>query len=148
MVGYFGRDGRQCQKVEWDRLRSDRDYRIVREYQNDQVHVVLEWMGYVNDVSIFRDCWNMFVLQVMNRNSVDQWKPDPVEHGKWFGFEADGIKAYEEFLERWTASHRNDDGEFVEEDNDLAPPPPPNPDAPATAATSVVSLGDDDVGAW
>lgn len=147
---YFGRDGRPCQRSEWSRLRSDRDYRIIKEYDNGQVYVRLEWLGEVADPSTFRDCWKMFALCVGNYNANGDIKEDPVENGKTFAYEKDGIAAYEAFLERWTASHRNADGEFEEEDNTLTPPPPPDPDAPSTDASTVesVKLGEDDVGVW
>lgn len=152
MAKYFGRDGRPCQRSEWSRLRSDRDYRIIKEYDNGQVYVRLEWLGEVADPSTFRDCWKMFALCVGNYNANGDIKEDPVENGKTFAYEKDGIAAYEAFLERWTASHRNADGEFEEEDNTLTltPPPPPDPDAPSTDASTVesVKLGEDDVGVW
>ena len=116
MAKYFGRDGRPCQRSEWSRLRDDREYRIIREYDNGQVYVRLEWLGEVADPSTFRDCWKMFALCVGNYNANGDIKEDPVENGKTFAYEKDGIAAYEAFLERWTASHRNADGEFEEED--------------------------------
>lgn len=69
MAKYFGRDGLPCQRSEWSRLRSDRDYRIVKEYDNGQVYVCLEWLGEVADTSTFRDCWKMFALCVGNYNA-------------------------------------------------------------------------------
>lgn len=150
MAKYFGRDGLPCQRSEWSRLRSDRDYRIVKEYDNGQVYVCLEWLGEVADTSTFRDCWKMFALCVGNYNANGDIKEDPVENGKTFAYEKDGIAAYEAFLERWTASHRNADGEFEEEDNALTPPPPPNPDAPSSDVAQIkgIDLGDGDIGAW
>lgn len=150
MAKYFGRAGFPCHRNEWSRLRSDRNYRIVKEYDNGQVYVRLEWLGEVADTSTFRDCWKMFALCVGNYNANGDIKEDPVENGKTFAYEKDGIAAYEAFLERWTASHRNADGEFEEEDNALTPPPPPDPDAPSTDASTVesVKLGEDDVGVW
>lgn len=150
MAKYFGRDGRPCQRSEWSRLRDDREYRIIREYDNGQVYVRLEWLGEVADPSTFRDCWKMFALCVGNYNANGDIKEDPVENGKTFAYEKDGIAAYEAFLERWTASHRNADGEFEEEDNTLTPPPPPDPDAPSSDVTQIkgIDLGDGDIGAW
>lgn len=150
MAKYFGRDGRPCQRVEWNRLRSDKNYATVREYDNGQVYVKLEWVGAVDDTSTFRDCWKMFQLVVGNYTATGEIKPDPVENGKTFAYEVDGIKAYEDFLERWTASHRNADGEFEEEDNSLTPPPPPDPDAPSSDVAQIkgIDLDDGDIGAW
>lgn len=150
MAKYFGRDGRPCQRSEWSRLRGDKSYAVIREYDNGQVYVKLEWLGVIDDITVFRDCWKMFQLVVGNYTATCDLKPDPVENGKTFAYEKDGIKAYEDFLERWTASHRNADGEFEEEDNSLKPPPPPNPDAPSTDVSEIssVCLGSDDVGVW
>lgn len=150
MAKYFGRDGRPCQQVEWKRLRGDKSYTTIREYDNGQVYVKLEWLGAVDDITIYRDCWKMFQLVVGNYTATGDLRPDPVENGKFFAYEKDGIKAYEDFLERWTASHRNVDGEFEEEDNSLTPPPPPDPDAPSSDVSQIkgVDLGDGDIGAW
>jgi hypothetical protein len=42
MVGYFGRDGRPCQRVEWDKLRADKEYYMVRRFSNGVVNVALK----------------------------------------------------------------------------------------------------------
>lgn len=150
MAKYFGKDQRQLQRVEWSRLRNDKSYAVIREYDNGQVYVKLEWLGAIDDITVFRDCWKMFQLVVGNYTATGSLKPDPVENLKTFAYEKDGIAAYENFLERWTASHRNADGEFEEEDNELTPPPPPDPDAPSTDVSEIksVNLGEDDVGVW
>lgn len=150
MAKFFGKDGTPIHGGEWSRLRDDREYRLIREYRNDDVWLSLEWSGKVDDPSVFRDCWKMFQLTVMNRTPEGRWAPDPVENGKWFPTQEAGIAAYEAFLERWTASHRNEDGKFVEEENELRPPEPPNPDAPSTDVSEIASvcLGADDVGVW
>lgn len=150
MAKYFGKDWRLIKRVEWSRLRGDKSYAVIREYDNGRVYVKLEWLGAIGDITVFRDCWKMFQLVVGNYTATGDLKPDPVENGKTFAYENDGIKAYEDFLERWTASHRNTDGEFEEEDNTLQPPEPPNPDAPSTDASTIesVKLGEDDVGVW
>jgi hypothetical protein len=147
---FFGKDGTPIHGSEWMKLREDRGYRVIREYRNDDVWLELLWEGKVDDPSVFRDCWKMFQLTVANCNSKGEWKADPVENGKWFGDQESAIKAYEAFLERWTLSRRNEDGKFVEEDNELTPPPPPDPDAPSTDIADIesVKLGDDDVGVW
>ena len=153
MAKYFGKDQRQLQRVEWNRLRQDRNYRVVREYDNGVIYVRLEWRGEIDDIATFRDCWKMFVLHVGNYTDTGDIRPDPVENCRTFAYEADGIAAYEKFLESWTLSHRNADGEFEEEDNNLIPEPPPappNPDAPTSDMSAVkgLDLGDSDIGAW
>lgn len=148
MTKYFGRDGRPCQKFEWQRLRSDKSYATIKEYDNGQVYVKLEWVGEITDPSVFRDCWKMFRIIVANYDADGSARPDPVENLKTFAYEKDGIAAYENFLERWTASHRSGDGELVEEGNYLTPPPPPNLDAPVSDVAKIKGLEDDDIGAW
>lgn len=149
---YFGRDGRQCQKVEWRRLRDDDAYRIVREYDNEEISISIEWLGAVeNAESLFPDCYKLFGLHVCNYNSVGNPTKDPVENGRTFPDEAAAIAAYEKFIERWTESQRNEDGVLVEEGNNLAPPPPPippNPDAPSSDVSGIKGIVDDGVGAW
>ncbi|MCL2874729.1 MAG: hypothetical protein FWF12_00245 [Betaproteobacteria bacterium] len=150
MTKYFGRDGRAIHRHEWSRLLGDHSYSVVREYDNGEVFVRLRWHGEVSDPNIFRDCWNLFLLTVGNYNAVGELKADPVENGKWFAYEEDGIKAYEAFLTRWTPCCIDADGRFEECDNTLAPPPPPNPDVPVTDILTLacLKLGDDDVGVW
>lgn len=150
MAKYFGRDGRPCQLVEWKRLRGDKEYTVIKEYDNGQVYVKLEWVGAIDDITVFRDCWKMYQIVVGNYNATGDLKPDPVENLKTFAYENQAIKAYEDFLERWTASHRNVEGEFEEEDNSLTPPPPPDPDAPSSDVAQIkgIDIDDGDIGAW
>jgi len=145
---YVARNGARISHTEWTLMQKDRDYRILREYDNGQVYVRLEWTGEVENASIFRECWTVFMLTVGNYNDKGELKADPVENGKTFAYEGEAIRAYESFLERWTASHVNSDGEFEEEDNTLTPPPPPNPDAPSSAVAEIKGMEDDGVGAW
>ena len=146
MAAYFDRDGNKISPDAWKGLRTDDSYRIIRNYDNGKVRVRLVWTGVVLNPSVFRDCYEVFHLFVDNYDETGTPRSDPVENGRTFAYEKDGIKAYEDFLERWTNSHRDDDG-FVEEDNILTPPPPPNPDAPTSDVASV-STGEDDVGVW
>ena len=68
---------------------------------------------------------------------------DPVDDGRTFHDEESALNWYEEFLTTWTESTIDEDGELVEVDNHLAPPPPPDPDAP----TSTLKDAPEDFGA-
>lgn len=145
---YVSPNGARISRDEWVAMQNDRSIRILCEYDNGQVYVRLEWRGEVEDASVFRDCWKVFVLTVANYNENGDLVADPVENGKTFAYRGKAIAAYESFLARWTASHIDEDGQFVEEDNTLTPPPPPNPDAPTSAVAEIKGMEDDGVGAW
>lgn len=146
---YFNKEGQKIDKASWVKLQADRSYCFIHEYDNARVYVAAKWRGEIpaNLIDTYREYWPLYELVVGNYNAAGNLVPDPVENGKTYPTEGAVALAYENFLERWTASNRNDEGEFVEEDNNLTPPPPPNPDAPATSG-SCVKIGDDDVGAW
>lgn len=149
---YFGRDDRQIQRVEWQTLREDDKYCIVRQYDNESIAVSIEWLGAVEDADgIFRDCYKLFGMRAWNYNSVGKPTKDPVEDGRTFPDEATAIAAYEKFIERWTESQRSEEGVFIEEGNNLTPPPPPeppNPDAPSSDVSAIKGMVDDGIGAW
>ena len=147
---YLGRDGRRLQAHEWARLQKDEDYCSVRAYDNGAVRVLLRWQGKVPDPNTFTEYFPVFAMRVMNYRHDGSMVDDPVGSGKTFFKESDAIKAYETFLETWTACLRDQSGEFVELENDLAPPPPPDPDAPTSDVLALkgVDLDDGDIGAW
>jgi hypothetical protein len=148
-ISYFGRDGRQIQKSEWARLRANGEYRVVRKYDNGAVFVELEWLGEVRDAAnLFKDHYPLFMLNVINYDAVGNLRRDPVDNGKTFATERDGIEHYEAFLERWTNSHRDENNVLVEEDNIHTPPPPPDPDAPSSEVSSIKLGADDDGAVW
>lgn len=150
MYGYFDKQGDGISHGEWLALTKDPAYVLLRQYDNGQVRATVTWEGKVlNPQNMLPDFYPVLRLSVSNYASDGSRRPDPVEDGKTFPNETAAVAAYEEFLERWTASHRVEDGqtgesEFVEVDNDLAPPPPPDKDAPM----STVPDDDDGIGAW
>ena len=156
---YFDKAVAPISKESWQELQKDDSYRICRQFENGAIRLTVEWIGAVNDTSVFHEYWPMFQLRVFNctqrlmteqgeTKTVTVWVADPVEDLKLFGTEHLALTAYRKFLERWTDSEyavdRNGRQEFVEVGNLLAPPPPPNPDAPV----SEVEILDDGVGAW
>jgi hypothetical protein len=148
-IAYFGRDGRLCQRNEWARLRDDPSYRIVRQYDNGSIRIQVEWLGEVTDPqNLFPDMYRLFRINVWNYDAYNVLRPDPVRDGDTYPTEKTAIKAYEEFLLDWTNCSVTEDGDFIEEDNSLAPPPPLNPDAPTSEVTAIKGITDDGVGAW
>lgn len=138
---YFDRDGNRIDKASWAQRQNDPHYRILREYDNGSVFLRLMWNGRLTKVEkdAWRDTWPLFQIVVGNYDSKGSLVRDPVMDGETYACESDAIKAYEEFLETWTESHRKDDGTFKEIGNDLAPPPPPDPDVPASEIKGVPS---------
>jgi hypothetical protein len=142
-TGYFGRDGRLCQKVEWDRLRANKEYYMVRRFSNGVVNVALKWIGKQENVDqLFPDCYKLFVLHVWNYNELGIPISDPVESGRTFPTEKLAIEAYDKFLLAWTKSHIDEDGELIEEENEYTPPPKPNLDAPASSVSAIKGMKD------
>lgn len=141
---YFGRDGRQCQKVEWTRLRGDASYRNVRQYDNGVIRVIVEWEGeQKNADDTFKDCHELFTLHASNYDAEGILRPDPNQDGRTFPTEEWAVKAYDDFLYAWTDCHSDENDNLVEVDNELEPekpPPPPDPDAP-TSDVSKIKLG-------
>lgn len=151
MTQYFDRKLVSIPAKKWAALRDDPNYRLVRAYDNGAIRVDVEWLGELRDpFETFPEFYKLFRLNVWNYDAANQLRRDPVEDGKTFPTEELAVQAYELFLERWTSSHRGERGEFIEEGNELAPPPPPAPDTPMTDVSEIKStkLGDDDVGVW
>ncbi len=147
---YFDLKGAPIDKSAWEEKQQDDEYRIVRKYDNGAVRAFVIWDGCEdNTENLFRDMWNLFHAEVWNYDRDGRMKEDPNEHGKTFPTLEAATAWYEEWLTRWTAAGtrevRNAKGtwvtEFVEEDNQLAPPSPEEMATPETAP-------DDDVGAW
>lgn len=140
---HYDRNGEKISAHQWCELMDDSAYRNIREFDNGSVRVMLVWSGKVTpkEHSSFRDTWPLFALYVANYDANGKLVIDPVMNGKTFAFEADAIDGYEKFLCQWTKCITNDDGEFVEVGNDLAPPPPPNPDAPTSVLKDTPDFG-------
>ena len=130
----------------WQKHRADPSYRVVRQYDNGVVNVVLEWTGRVADFGqVYDEFHKVYALVVQNYTSDGGLALDPVERDRTFPTEVAAVAFYEEFLTKWTDSAVDDFGEFQEADNSLAPPPPPDPNRP-DAVPDAPELGG--VGAW
>jgi hypothetical protein len=145
MALYFDRDGKSIPHTKWRELNNDPTYRILKEFDNGKVQVRLIWNGSLTlqQKTSFRETWPLFALRVMNYNAEGKLRPDPSRDGETFAYENEALNGYEEFLITWADCHIDDDGNLVEVDNHLAPPPPPDPDAP----TSVLKDAPPDFGA-
>lgn len=148
-VKYLSRNGLNIDKAQYDEYCKDENYVNVRMFDNNEVRVILKWVGLVrNPANYFAGDMPIFQIGVWNYDSTGQMRHDPVTSGKTFSDEDTAIKAYEKFLETWTDSERDDDGKLIEEENLFTPPPPPNLDAPDSDIASIIGIGDDGVGAW
>lgn len=152
-TGYFNKNGARIAAEEWSKLAKEPGYHNIIEYDNGVVRVKVTWVGRVVGIEdLYPDMYKVFRLNVSNYNSIGNLVPDPVSDGRWFSNRDVAVKAYGEFLERWTASHRDEDGELIEEGNIFAPPPPPppppSPDAPTSDCSTIKGMVDDGVGAW
>lgn len=143
-VGFYDREGKAIPQDVWTAKSKDPSYAVVREYDNAVVRVTLKWIGRVQNPGNYfgPEFMPLFVLLVKNYRADGSMVDDPADGDQKFGTEAVALAAYEEFLLKWTKSERDDEGEFVEADNTLTPPPPPDPNKPSTEATDLEG------GAW
>lgn len=146
---YINRDGAMIPKDDWEARQKDDNYRIVRTYDNGEVYAEIVWVGrVVNPDDTWPDMWKIFQINVFNYNEFGDKIADPVMFGKWYSNLLSAESDFEAFLVKWTDSHINEDGKYVEADNLLAPPPAPNLDAPTSDIEHIKGLTEDGVGAW
>jgi hypothetical protein len=107
---YISREGHRLQRVEWMRLRENRDYRVVKAFENDAIGVWVEWLGMAqNPVTVPREHWKLYALHVENIVRADaQGNLLPVERrtldpalSRKFRTEQEAIDAYEDALVRF-----------------------------------------------
>lgn len=128
---FYDRTGMKIGPNKWLELREDRNYTIVREFDNGAVYVTVEWVGKVVG-ELFRSCWPLFKITVQNYDSTGVLREDPADSGKTFATEADAINFYEDFLLKYTESDLDLDENghpiFVEKGNQLdnTPEEPPS----------------------
>ncbi|WP_155753730.1 hypothetical protein [Burkholderia anthina] len=138
-TAYMRRDRLPITAADWKNLRSNREYTIVREFENERISVTAEWCGAVkNGMNIPKQHWKPFMLSVTNIVTTDGEgrqldkpirTPDPTA-SREFRSEQELIDAYEDILVRyagceWLPSSDGQGGrQFVERGNLLVPPPP------------------------
>ncbi|MDY7537567.1 hypothetical protein QN372_00225 [Undibacterium sp. RTI2.1] len=133
MIGYFDKTGARIEKLKWAALSKDEKYTTVKAYDNGVVNVHLKWIGRVPMNDCLPEYYWLFVILVKNYRPDGTMVNDPVDNDQYFPTMEDAVEAYEKFLLKWTSSSLNDDMEFEEVDNRLAPPVPelpPDPNRP------------------
>jgi hypothetical protein len=143
---YVNKDGESITLTEFRRLRADKSYVTIREFENDKLYAAVLWLGEVEDAkSVPREHWKLYGLVVMNivTHDVDGAKyPEPLRArdpalSNRFRTEQEAIEAYEDALVRFAdcswvpSSYNSGEHHFIEKNNKLAPPPPDAPSAKA-----------------
>ena len=112
---------------------------IMREFDDGRIYACLRIADKIrNAQDIPKEYWKVFEIQVENILTEDyEGNPLPkpkrvidVDATRGYYNREDAIKAYDDFLEDYTKSFRDESGALVEEGNTLAPVIPPDPDAP------------------
>jgi hypothetical protein len=142
-VAFISKEGHPLQQVEWQRLQQDRDYRFLKEFENERLAAEVEWLGIQRKAeTVPRKHWKLYRLNVINIVTTDgegrpldvpRRTPDPTATRE-FRTVQEAIDAYEDILVRyadceWLPSSNGESGrQFVEKGNTLVPPPPDQPD--------------------
>lgn len=145
-IGYIDRDGSEISKQQWAEKKADPNYTTVHAYDNGAIRLSVEWIGRLDDYKqVFPDYYKVFVLKLQNYTSEGKLVDDPAFDRVWFPNQQDAIKRYESMLVEMTESGYDSSGKFVEQDNQLTPPPPPDPNKPQQEPDNPELGG---VGAW
>jgi hypothetical protein len=109
-AAFVSREGHRLQRVEWQRLRANPEYRIIKAFENDTIGVTVEWLGVAqNPVNVPREHWKLYALHVENIVRTDaEGKLLPVPRrtvdpslSNTFRTEQEAIDAYEDALVRF-----------------------------------------------
>ena len=112
---------------------------VIREFDDGRIYACLKVADKIPNVrDIPKEYWKVFEIVVENILTTDYEGnplPEPkrvpdVDASRGYCNREDATKAYEDFLEDYTKSFRDDSGALIEEGNSLTPPVPPDPDAP------------------
>lgn len=143
-VAFVDREGKFIEHRAWMAKSNNPTYWTVAQFDNGVVQVTLKWVGRIeNPGNSYRDLWPVYILLVKNYKADGTLAVDPADSDKTFANEADGVKAYQEFLTKWTESKVDDStGEFAEVGNTLELPKPPDPNQPVTESAELPG------GAW
>lgn len=149
----WDRNGKPMTNAEWTKYRGNREYYIIREYENDIFGANVEWIGHVDDpINVPQEYWKLFKVNCYNiivtgdrPGSFVKKKIPDAEFEKYFAKEVDAVAYYcEVLIKNGNATVSQDyegEGELVEIDNKLAKvkEEPPAPDAPKTKSKIVGS---------
>lgn len=140
-VAYLDHDGKLISQATYEKCQADQNYRVLRQYDNNAVRIELLWTGKIaNYGQVFPDFYKLFTLRVHNYRDGALVK-DITQDGQTFPTMEKAIAGYETLLLQWTDCVTNSEGDFVEVDNTLTPPPPPNPDRPENDAEDMGGVG-------
>ena len=126
---YFDKGGDEISEGIYNDHIANDEYRIVNQFQNDKVKLVIEWVGKIENADAsFPSAYPLFVAKQYDFMPNKQEWCESMEFGKVFSNIKKANAFYEDFLLSWTESYIDlDTGEMVETGNQLAPPPPPPP---------------------
>jgi hypothetical protein len=146
---YVDKEGDQIHQNRWAGLRKDRSYTVIREFENDDVYVLLTWQGEIpNGANLPSDQWKPFLLSVNNILTQDAHgniftcpiRVRDDEATEWFRTEQQALESYEDYLVRhanceWipiasskVSNSSSSDSHFIERGNKLAAPSKNKPD--------------------
>lgn len=125
---FFDKDVQEISQNVFNDLIADDSYRIVNQFQNKRVKLVIEWVGKIENAdSTFRPSYKLFIAKQYDwLPSENDWK-ESIESGTTFATFKAADLFYQDFLLRWTDSYFDDEGEIKEVGNELTPPEPPKP---------------------
>lgn len=119
--GYKDREGDLIDAARWESLLSDESYSILGNFENEKVKIRAEWVGKPHDPKVMEEYWEIYSLEVWNWYE-DKWVLDT--SSRYYYSETQMMAQYRAFLKRYTECHDDEEGNFVEVGNKLAPPDP------------------------
>ncbi|MCG5512802.1 hypothetical protein [Ectothiorhodospira shaposhnikovii] len=153
---YYTKDRARITKEIWLKLRFDKKYSTIKEFENEKIRVVAEWYGAIDDNQSVTIGFGAPLFRVVVMNATDigagiQWVEDH-SLSKGFEIEKEAIAHYESVVAKWTESYLEevelDNGNVVEVlveiGNKVAPEVPPDPRSVNVEAYS----GNDAAGSW
>lgn len=125
---FFDKEAQEISQNLFNDLIADDSYRIVGQFKNKRVKLVIEWIGQVDNAdTLFRTSYKLFVAKQYDWMPKEETWKESIESGTTFATLKAAEAFYEDFLLRWTKSYIDEEGEMQEVENELAPPEPPKP---------------------
>ncbi|CDT53421.1 hypothetical protein VCR15J2_390068 [Vibrio coralliirubri] len=120
MIQFYNKKGARIKKEAWRKLLARDEYRVFREYCNNDIMVSAEWRGEADSRTAPEDR-KLFTLFVHN-NVNGNWIKD-VSLTNTFRSEEEMNVGFEDVLLQFTKSDLDDEMEFVEKGNILIKEP-------------------------